>query len=68
MPKMDLFRFRYFDPIRGRRLVTRHVLSESDAKERYGADVERIDCSKEVRRIGDAGDLTAGHVQSSPAK
>ena len=41
MPKMALFRFRYFDPIRGRRLVTRHVLSESDAKERYGANVEK---------------------------
>lgn len=63
---MDLYRYRYFDPIRGRRVVTRYVLSEADARQRYGPDAERIDSSLDVREVGDPRWLTAGHVQSSP--
>ena len=68
MPTHNLYRYRYFDSVTRRKLVTRYVLSEADALKTLGPDAERLNDTLEVREVGDPSKLTGGHVQSSPGK
>jgi hypothetical protein len=58
MRRLELWRWRYFDPVRKRNVTTRYVMSEADAKVEH-ADAVKVDGSLEVRQAPETDDEIA---------
>lgn len=65
MPRIALFRFRFFDPVRGRWIIARYRASEATIGATYARYV--LMGEPEVREAPeDPLRITAGHVQRPP--
>jgi len=53
MQTIELWRYRHRDPITGKRVATRYVLTDDEARERL-VDPQRIEGSCEVRSVPEA--------------
>jgi len=51
MKRLELWRWRYFDPVRKRHVKTRFVLSEADAAVQYPDGATKVEGSLEVRMV-----------------
>lgn len=61
------WRFMVFDPLLKRRRLTTYHLTEQEAKERYGQDVEKVEWTRmEFRPIGSPGDFMNGPTSRAP--
>jgi len=49
MKRLELWRWRYFDPARRKHMTTRFVHSEADAALQYPAGATKVEGSPEVR-------------------
>jgi hypothetical protein len=63
----ELWKWWYADPVTGRRLKTRYVCTEEDARGRYGQGVERVEGSREVRELG-AAEISPGYMSKKPGE
>jgi hypothetical protein len=59
MHPLNLYRYRYKEPLNGKWYPTRYVLTEEEAARRF-PERERVDYVLEVRQMPDAGDAYAG--------
>ena len=53
MKRLELWKWRHFDPVRKRNITTRFVLSEADAAMQYRDGATEVDGSLEARGAGD---------------
>lgn len=72
MKTLVLWRWRYRDPARGGRLTTtRHMLTEDDARVQLPPDAERLDHTREERRVPDTDAerdrLRTGRLMGDPS-
>lgn len=67
-PMAELWRWWYFDPVRKKRLQTRYVLTEAEARERYGDGVEKVAGTREERAGGSNDVGLFGPSGSGPAR
>jgi hypothetical protein len=51
MKKLELWRWRYFDPVRKKQCTTRHMLAEADAAAQFPDGATKVDGSLEVRLV-----------------
>ena len=51
MKRRELWRWRYFDPVRKRQVTTPFVLSEADAAARFPDGATKVEGSREVRHV-----------------
>jgi hypothetical protein len=56
MKRRELWRWRYYDPVRKRHCTTRFVLSEADAAVQYPEGCEKVEGSLEVRMVPETDD------------
>ena len=64
MPRIELFPFEFFDPIRKRWMRARYLATLREIAARHPQ--HRIVGSAEVREVGNPGALTAGHLAHPP--
>jgi hypothetical protein len=63
--KLELWKWEYTDPRTGKRVRTRYLLTEADARKTYGEDVTRVAGSLEERVTGDA-EIQPGYMAKRP--
>ena len=68
MAKTAHYRFRYFCPIRNKKMETRYRLTEQEARERYGPEAERLDHTLEYRDMGGPNRESTSHLMSTPGR
>jgi hypothetical protein len=51
MRRLELWRWRYYDPVRKKHCTTRYMLSEADAPLHYPDGCEKVEGSLEVRMV-----------------
>jgi len=71
MKRLELWRWRYLDPVRKRIVTTRFVLSEADAAVQYPDGATKVDGSLEVREVPEtdaefAAGSTGAFLRGSP--
>ena len=65
MPRIELYAFEFFDPIRERWVRARYVATREEIAARHPQ--YRIVGKPEVREVGDPVRLTAGHLARAPS-
>ena len=65
MKRVELWRWRYYDPVRKRKIVTRFVLSEADAAVQYPQGAEKVENSLEVRMVPETDEERAAGSTSA---
>jgi len=65
MKRIELWRWRYFDPVRKRHVTTRFVLSEADAAQQYPDGATKVEGSLEVRNVPETGEERAAASTSA---
>jgi hypothetical protein len=53
MKRLDLWRWRYFDPVGFKWMVTNSVMSEADAKQQFPDGAEKVEGSLEARWLSE---------------
>jgi hypothetical protein len=51
MKTITLWKWRYRDPVRGKLVTTRHLATEDDARTQLPPDAERLEWTREDRRV-----------------
>jgi len=51
MKRLELWRWRYFDPVRKRHVTSRALLSDADAAVQYPDGATKVEGSLEVRQV-----------------
>ena len=65
MKRLELYRWRYFDPVRRKHITTRFVLSEADAAVQYPDGAEKVEGSLEVRVVPETDEERAAGSTSA---
>ncbi len=65
MKRLELWRWRYFDPVRKKHCTTRYVLSEADAPLHYPSGATKVERSLEVRMVPETDDEIAAASTSA---
>ena len=72
MKRLELWRWRYFDPVRKRHVTTRFVLSDADAAVQYPDGATKVEGSLEVRNVPETDEERAaastGAFSASPLR
>ena len=59
MKRLELWRWRYWDPVRKKQCTTRFVLSEADAAVQFPDGATKVESSLEVRNVPDTDEERA---------
>jgi hypothetical protein len=72
LKRIELWRWRHFDPVRKRMVTTRFVLSEADAALQYPEGAEKVAGSLDVRQVPETDEereaMSSSAFQRGPTK